>query len=250
METEKEAWTPQPFRRRQKRQRGKAKRLSRLYYMRNKNKLRMKAKRSRNKLKRNPAWQRHQKKRRKEHARRRRMGSETPSPIRVAQMWLSKMAKKADLSPPLGFQGGPCGLVERIKEELPPNQQPPMIQQVQKGQGVQERRLYSPHKTHGPWKFNLELTPHAQYRMDLRSVTEPEVRATIGEFFKWMNAERSKGNEEPWKKFTSFEKVEYLSRRLHDLFVVFQLDRGGKEVDVITTYRKGEPDPRGSCPSV
>lgn len=248
---EKEAWSPQPFRR-QKKRRGEEKRKSRLRYMKNKTKLRLKAKKYRNKLKRNPAWKRFQKKRQKEHARRRRIAMFQMS-RRVAHHWLSKqasLAKLGDLGRALGWEGGPCGLIERVKDELPPRQQPPVIDAIQKGRSFPERAVYRPHSTKGPWKFDMELTPHTQYRMDLRSVTEPEIRAALGSFFKEVNEQRSKGDNTVWNKFTSNERMEYMSTRLHNLVVVFQLDRSGKEIDIITTYRKGEPDPRGSCPSL
>ena len=246
------AWKPRPLKR-QRKLRGPEKARRQRYWRKNRSRLLQKARKYRQKLKNNSAWKRHQKLRRKQRHLRKRLAmsdyfNSFEFQLRIANLYMQKLA---DLpGTPLGFPGGPCGLVERVKEELPPNQQAPVIQTIQRHGPFPERKVYQPHKTRGAWKFQFELTPHAQYRMDLRSVTEPEIRRAISDFFQEMNALRSRGDNTLWKKFTSFERIEYESKRLHNLVVVFQLDHNGKEVDVITTFRRGEPDPRGSCPSV
>lgn len=162
---------------------------------------------------------------------------------RVADQWLR--SKLADLNPPLGHPGGTCKVVERIVDEVSNQRlEDSLVNQVQKGKSLSNpaaRHVYDPERDKGAWKYKLLLTPHAQYRMDLRGITVPEIRAALDNFFRTMNAERSRGDTEKWDRFNRGLKIEWHDKRTNTFFV---FTGGRNEVTIITTYRPGEPDPR------
>jgi hypothetical protein len=162
---------------------------------------------------------------------------------RIAEKWLQ--AKVADLSPPLGHPGGTCKVVERIVDEVSNQRlEDSLVDQVQNGKSLSNpaaRQVYDPERDKGAWKYKLLLTPHAQYRMDLRGITVPEIRAALDNFFRTMNAERSRGDTDKWDKFNRGMKIEWHDKRTNTFFV---FTGGRNEVTIITTYRPGEPDPR------
>ena len=161
---------------------------------------------------------------------------------RVADQWLRW--KVADLSPPLGHPGGRCHVVERIVEEIRnPRLETQLVEEVQSGKDLsnpEARKVYDAERERGAWKYKLLLTPHAQYRMDLRGISVPEIRAALDSFFRTMNTERSQGHTEKWDRFNRGLKIEWLDKRTNTFFV---FTGGRNEVTVITTYKPGEPDP-------
>jgi len=166
-----------------------------------------------------------------------------PSTLKLAHR------RKADLSPPLGHPGGTCHVVERIVEEVVnPRLETQLVNEVQRGNPLSNpdaRKVYAPTLERGAWKYKLLLSPHAQYRMDLRGITVPEIRAALDNFFKTVNAERSKGDLSKWDSFVRGQKMEWLDPRTNTFFV---FTANGSEVTIITTYKPGEPDPRpGQC---
>jgi hypothetical protein len=164
---------------------------------------------------------------------------------RIARNWLRQ--KVADLNPPLGHPGGTCHVVDRIIEEIRnPRLEQELVEEVQRGQELsnpEARQVYDPERERGAWKYKLLLTPHAQYRMDLRGISVPEIRAALDSFFRVMNDERSKGDTAKWDRFNRGLKVEWHDKRTNTFFV---FTGGHNEVTVITTYKPGEPDPPGS----
>jgi len=171
------------------------------------------------------------------------MAGETEDLIsRIADQWLRR--KVADLSPPLGHPGGTCHVVERIVDEIRnPRLETQLVEEVQGGGALsnsEARKVYDPERERGAWKYKLLLTPHSQYRMDLRGISVPEIRAALDNFFRVMNDERSKGDTAKWDRFNRGLKIEWLDKRTNTFFV---FTGGRNEVTVITTYKKGEPDP-------
>ena len=95
-----------------------------------------------------------------------------------------------DKSPPLGNPGGPCHVMERIRKDVPSSAQNYLVRALEKGQykiGPQaELALEGPDlfdkldpRSEFAW---VAISPHAKYRMDLRGVTLPEVRAALKKF--------------------------------------------------------------------
>lgn len=109
--------------------------------------------------------------------------------------------KRADLSPPLGYPGGSCYLQNRIEENV---RNPRMREQVldvhmsgaDKKPGRHEEVIYDP-LDEGPVKGTsierLVIGEHAQYRMDQKGVTLPEIKAALRGFQQVWNKERSQG---------------------------------------------------------
>ena len=165
---------------------------------------------------------------------------------RVASRFL-----QADLMPPLGYPGGQCHVVQRIVDEIrSPRLEQSLREQVESGKDLPNpaaRKVYDPEKTKGAWKFDMMITPHAQYRMDLRGITEPEVRRALGNAFKTINNERSQGHLERYDRLMRGGEIEYYDERL-DVFLAFTVRN--KTAVIITTYRKKEKDPKRptTCP--
>jgi hypothetical protein len=167
----------------------------------------------------------------------------------------SALDRQADLDPPLGYPGGPCHVVERIEKEVRnPAVRDDLVEDVEHGEKVQNpdaAKIYSPDREHGIGSIdNILITPHAQYRMDLRGITVPLVRAGIRSLLKALNDWKSQKNQmyqrvtEGWARGTSFEWVDSAS----GLSIVVRPK--GHSMLLVTTYWKGEADPRppGACP--
>lgn len=161
------------------------------------------------------------------------------------------MFRQADLMPPLGYPGGQCHVVRRIVDEIKdPRLEKTLRDQVEQGKDLPNpaaKKVYSPEQTRGAWKYNMLITPHAQYRMDLRGITEPELRVVLGKAFREINAEKSRGHSERYDRLASGGEVEYYDPKL-DVFMAFTLRN--KNAVIITTYRKKEPTPKSRtvCP--
>jgi hypothetical protein len=163
---------------------------------------------------------------------------------------------RADLEPPLGYPGGPCQVVERIEHEIknPPVQEK-LVDEVEHGQKVQNpdaAKIYDPEKEHGAGPVEkITLSPHAQYRMDLRSITVPAVRAAIKSLMKQVMDWKAQKSPmytqvtDGWARGTNYE---WIDKKL-GLSVVVR-PNGPSSLLLVTTYWKGEADPRapGSCP--
>src|SRR5271154_1054484 len=111
-----------------------------------------------------------------------------PSAHRVVARFL----ERADLEPPLGYPGGPCYVVDRIEKEIRnPTLRENLEQTVEHGEKVRNpdaSKIYAPDSETGVGNLDkIVLVPHAQYRMDLRGITVPAVRAAIKSLLKAMN---------------------------------------------------------------
>ena len=163
-------------------------------------------------------------------------------------------SKLADLMPPLGYPGGTCHVVKRIDEENPRNEDK-LIDLVERGKSLSNSdasKVYSLEREKGVWKFkSLLLTAHAQYRMDLRSVTVPEVRLSLARFFRNYNNLRSQRNKpESVSKVQDIEmsfmrgsEIVWTDKDLHNLQVVFTADVSKGQITIITVIWKGQKDP-------
>ena len=166
------------------------------------------------------------------------------------------MGRRADLSPPLGNPGGPCHLIQRIKDEVD-NQKVEdlLVDRVWKNKELDNSaaaEVYDLEVESGAGMIQkMVIGPHAAYRMDLRGVTVEKLRAALAAFSKQF---------QDWKAQKSFEyddHVDSLSRgepinwydKKTNLEVVF-VANGPAAVKIVTTYFKGKPDPKarpGQC---
>jgi len=167
--------------------------------------------------------------------------------------WQSQriLYKHADLAPPLGYPGGVCHTVQRIEQEVPNERLQDKLQdKIEDGRELSNAEahvVYPVEMERGPWKFKkLEILSHAQYRMDLRSITVPEVRTALDSYFReWNNA---KSRQDPWatsqaELLARGQPVEWTDPRTN-VKVVFTT-RGQGSLRVITVWRPGERDPTG-----
>jgi hypothetical protein len=147
-------------------------------------------------------------------------------------------------------------VIERILQDAP--RAPELADKMRSGDGLDspdQRRVYRPEQEQGPGGpiDTVLITPHAEYRMDLRGVTVPEVRLGLRNFLKQLRDWKS---QKAWE----YDHVSKLFERADNykwtdpqtgLVVVFApehsvnmdmkpLDMG--RVVVITTYWEGVPD--------
>lgn len=162
--------------------------------------------------------------------------------LRIVQ---AKLDRLADLMPPLGNPGGTCHVVRRIVEEIEdPRLERQLRTRVEEGDdltNLEARKVYDPEETNGAWKFQMVLTSHAQYRMDLRGITEPEVRKALDAAFREINNEKSRGDLRRYDLLAREEKIEHLDRKT-GVFVAFKVE--GRNAVILTVFRPGDPDPR------
>lgn len=165
---------------------------------------------------------------------------------------------RADLSPPLGYPGGACYLLERIRKNVRnPADAESMISDVSEGGDLtltEASRVYGLGTEAPPVKTRFKkvlLSPHAQYRMDLRGITVPEVRLALKSFNKAFLDAKSR-NDPTYRRWTT--------DMAHDtgiawtdpqtgLTVVFAAGGDGTVAKVITVYWPGHDElDGGSCP--
>ena len=156
----------------------------------------------------------------------------------------------ADLSPPLGWPGGPCQVVDRIDQKIrSPRVRDDLSEKVEHGQKLtnpEAAKVYTLEKDRGGGIFrSLKITPHAQYRMDQRSITVGDIRTALEHFSRQLSDWKSRRDWQ-WAEFErksqQAEPIEYIDKRLGDLQIVFRNERG--MAVLITTYWVGMSDPR------
>ena len=157
---------------------------------------------------------------------------------RVADAYL----RRADLSPPLGRPGGPCHVVKRIDQNVDsPAVKEDLIEDVESGQDLSNPEAQVVYKLElekagGGWKQML-ITPHAQYRMDLRGVGVGQVQKALSNL--WTQMAR-----DPRLK----AEVEYADRGFRwddrQLRLTVVVKSEGSKATIITAYPTGASDPK------
>lgn len=147
-------------------------------------------------------------------------------------------------------------MVNRIRDDVhSPRMRDHLVEEVEHNDDLpnsEAAQIYSVELERGVGPFKqLAIGPHAQYRMDLRGVTVPQVRATLQSFLKsfldWKSQDSSEYRHYS-EALSRSEPVEWTDRRL-GLTVIFTGDGRG-QVKIITTYWKGEQTPKvgpGHC---
>jgi hypothetical protein len=159
-------------------------------------------------------------------------------------------AKHADMYPALGFPGGPCQVMERIKDEVGnPRLQEALVDQVESGRDLsnqQAHKIYDLEAENGPsgTRFKkLYLTAHVQYRMDLRGVNVSDLKLFFKRFQKAWNDSRSRKEQlaTRWESDMAWgKKISWVDSA--GLLVAFTVK--DRSATVITTYWDGLSDPR------
>lgn len=170
----------------------------------------------------------------------------------------AKPIRTADLNPPLGYPGGPCYVIDRVEHNVRnPNLKEDIIDEVEDGKGLsnpEAGQVYSLEIEHGPPNTKIQkilFKSHAQYRMDLRGITVPAIRAALADFLKAYYKEKSEQSyvaQNYEESFMRGEPINWVARKL-GLTIVFTFN--GKEATIVTAYWTGEADPRppgeGGC---
>lgn len=175
----------------------------------------------------------------------------------VLKVWHADETKRADLMPPLGYPGGRCFVVKRIVDEIENQRlEDRLVSLVEDGVSLsnpEAAKVYELETERGVWKFKrMLLTAHAQYRMDLRGVTVPEIRLAIGNFFRTYNNAKSRKRDSlslsqvrSWEMdMMRREPIRWTDPKI-GLTVVFIADASRKQLEVVTVFWKegGDPPP-------
>lgn len=173
--------------------------------------------------------------------------------------------RRADTDPPLGWPGGPCDVIDRIRSNVrDPRLREDLVDDVEFGEDLtnpEAARVYGPNlvernvQTPLPFRVHerrLLIGAHAQYRMDLRGITVPMVRAAIAAWAKDWARERSMKSPiaRRWEEdMARGEGVRYIDRRT-GVTVVFDMV-GSDAIKVITVFwndgAKTIPPGDGGC---
>lgn len=162
----------------------------------------------------------------------------------------------ADLSPPLGLPGGPCKVIERIDDKVRgPRDREKLTLKVEEGRDLDNKESASIYRKEleaalpGSSIKKILLTPHAQYRMDLRGVNVNDVRLALQEWHRdW-----AKGKSKNDAFYTRMENLIQYGQTIDfrssgGVTVVFEVGKWqGKPrgaVEVVTVYVPGAPKPK------
>jgi len=176
-----------------------------------------------------------------------------PCPHRVANRYLL-----GDLNPPLGGSDSPCDVLRRINDEVRnPKDKNKLIRLVENGKDLSNPQAHIVYdditeKGVGKLKFkDIDITAHAQYRMDLRGVSVQELRSALYAFQKKIQVDKAQRGWSRLEDYLENDTVSYTAP--NKLKVVFQpyLDgRGRDPIDkvtgckVITVYFEGVANPK------
>lgn len=168
----------------------------------------------------------------------------------VSRVAARHLRRVADATPPLGWPGGPCHLIERIRDNVhDPRLREDLVDDVEFGEDLtnpEASKVYGPGmvernvQTPLPFKVDqrrLFIGPHAQYRMDYRGITVPMVRAAIASWAKAWADERSRKSvlAQRWEEsLARREGIRYTDPR-SDVTVVFSFE-GADRIKIITVF--------------
>jgi hypothetical protein len=195
-----------------------------------------------------------------------------PKPETAAQRVARRytMQREADLNPPLGVPGGPCYVMQRIKDRVRnPKVRDELIADVEIGTDLNNQeasKVYSLEGERGaegtPFK-SLALTAHVQFRMDQRAVSVSDIRAALLKFHEAYGKEKSRNSplHAKWERELDLgQPLEWDSPT--GLTVVFSARNAGvdakgrklRQALLVTTYWRGKPNPLptpvNSCPTM
>lgn len=156
---------------------------------------------------------------------------------------LRPMTRTADLVPPLGIRGGPCKVVERIMDKIPrPGQRDRMISNAEVGalSNADARKVYPVLTEHGSGFKTFVIRPHAQYRMDYRSIPVRAVASALDSYLRWLMDLRANSPAEYQDLREQNERATWIDPK-SKLKIVMDFSQG--EVEIITAYWKGREDP-------
>lgn len=160
--------------------------------------------------------------------------------------------RKADLNPPLGHD--PCDIITRAENQLREPLKSRVIDGLEDGRELtrdENSALYKTFIEQGPGGpiTKMRLSPHAQYRMDLRGISVKEIQTILNKWIKSvekMKASQSRAYAELMQSFQATGKIQHKDPQ-SNILVVFA-PSGNGTADIITVMVKGEKDPHLQCP--
>jgi hypothetical protein len=161
--------------------------------------------------------------------------------------------KKSDLNPMLGFPSGICQVVERVDDKLNEGYiEQSIIEKVENGEDLDnlESSIVYPRIVEKPLEHNklintIELTSHAQYRMDLRGITTGDIKVSFKNFVRQYYNEKSQntGQYLTWESAIRIgAPIKFIDKKLGDLVLAFNVRKGNATVK--TVFFLGEQNPR------
>lgn len=156
---------------------------------------------------------------------------------------------RSDLTPPLGKPGGPCQVVKRIDMQVVnPSVKENLIDEIEHGDtftNTDASRVYGPDIEIAGGVFRrMQLSSHAQYRMDLRGLTVMTIQRSLGALSTEMKRDRLLEAE-----VMSGEPFRWQDRQ-RGIAIVLAAE-GRDMVRIITLFSNGTPDPKppgeGGC---
>ena len=173
-----------------------------------------------------------------------------PSPKIVALRY-ARLTKRADLSPPLGYPGGSCHVIRRIRQNVGKNPLADMlVDDVESGEDLtnpEAAKVYPVIADKAPERSlfrRVLIKSHAQYRMDQRGITVPEIRVALLSFNKaFLNAKsRNDGQYKQWVRDLKADNgVRWTDQKI-GLTIVFGVD-SDLSVRLVTAYWSHGDDP-------
>lgn len=172
---------------------------------------------------------------------------------RVARRFVRRMM--ADLNPPLGVPGGPCQVIQRIRDEVPnPRLQEALIEDYEedgKLENPEASKIYEVEPGDAPNASFIKqvlISAHAQFRMDQRSVSVADVKQALQEFTqeyaKTKSNPRTKFISDRWDQALAYgDAIRYDGKKITVVFAPAKAGTKGA-VNLVTTYPKDGSDPR------
>ena len=160
-----------------------------------------------------------------------------------------QMAVTADLNPPLGVNGGPCKVVDRIEQAIrDPRLQHHLVDEVETGKPLEnsEARMVYPVESEsgGPFR-SFKITSHGQYRLDLRGITVKDLQRgleALGAQLKFWRVRKDPLYEQFFDTRGTYSWLDPKSKLFMSLLV--DGDEHSVDVTVVTAFRKGQLDPK------
>lgn len=163
-------------------------------------------------------------------------------------------SKLADLSPPLGYPGGMCQVIDRAHENVDNvGVLDHLVDKLEEGEDLSNPEAGKIYKTpelergpssHPKFISSIRITSHAQYRMDQRGVTVNEIRLFLSQFAKAFHDGKSANSRDfrAWSEAISWgETINWTSKSLSGLTVAFTIKSG--VANIVTAYWSGLNNP-------
>ena len=158
------------------------------------------------------------------------------------------------LSKELGTPGGPCHIIKNIEEsDIPDRVKKELTQELYSGKDLDSQDAayiydYRTEKYKHDLFRTIELSIHAKYRMDLRSITLDNIQEAFGEFERWFNYRKknkhkiTKSDANILQDMSEGTPVRFEANRV-GLIIIFKVLSSSK-VRLISTWWENKPDPR------